>query len=109
MGGFSYRDVRFEPTWEADVERLRGGHPAPAPIDEVLEKFDFIVSRAAEQYPEVPGTDYRVMEIAPARGLPRLNAWFRVAEDGVVSAEHVEEAETEGEEDVEAGPQMDEG
>lgn len=106
-GGNSYRDVRFQPTWEADVERLRSGQAPPAPVDEVLEEFDWTIARIGDQYPEIEGTGLRVMEIPPARGLPRLNAWFRIGDDGIVCAESVEEVASEEEEDQEAGPELD--
>ncbi len=101
------RDVIFEPTWEASLSNLRGGHAPPAPIDQVLEEFDWTVSRIGDEYYRVGGTDLRVVDIPPARGLTRLNAWFSIGEDGKVHAILIEAVQTEEEEDVGGGPELD--
>lgn len=107
-GGFSRRrDVSFERTWEASLAKLRGGQPPPAPIDEVLEDFDWTVARIGDQYYRVGGTDLRVVEIPPAKGLPRLNAWFSIGADEMVHAIEVEVVESEREEDEGGGPELD--
>jgi hypothetical protein len=103
LDGFSYWTVQFEPSWEQDLERLRRGQPPPAPIDEVLEAFDWTVARIGDSYAEVGGTRLRVVEILPSRGLLRLNAWFTFGEDRLVHGIAIDEVGAAEEEDEDGG------
>ncbi len=101
MGLPRFRDVRFEPTWEEDLARLRGGSPAPAPIDEVVGELSVILGSLADTYPTVGGTPFRKLDVVSARGLPALTAWFRIENDECVACYHLDEVTEEAEEDVE--------
>lgn len=94
----NYRRIQFEASWEADLEQLRAGQQPPADVDEVVDGIDWTLGRLADQYPEVAGTPFRVLQIPSARGLPELNAWFTV-EDDHVCCHRLLEAETFDEED----------
>lgn len=99
MGQRSPRDVRFEPTWEDDLERLRGGQPAPAAIDEVVGELSVVLASLAEAYAPVGGTPFRKLDIVAARGLPALTAWFRIEDDARVACYHLDEVADDAEED----------
>ncbi len=101
MGTRRFRDVRFEPTWEDDLARLRGGSPAPAPVDEVVGELSVILGSLADTYPPVGGTPFRKLDVVSARGLPPLTAWFRIESDECVACYHLDEVLEEAEEDVE--------
>jgi hypothetical protein len=91
-------DIRFEESWESDLENLRAGADPPAPVDEVVESVELVLSSQANSYPQVGSTTLRIMGISPARGLPRLNVWFYVRETVVVCC-HLEPDTTQAEED----------
>jgi hypothetical protein len=80
-----YRGVRYETTWERDLERLRDGVAAPAAIDEVVSEIEPVLSRLGENYPVVGDGPFRVMSIVAARGLPKLEAWFVVEDEKCVA------------------------
>lgn len=94
-----YRRIRYEPAWEVDLARLRGGKPAPAEIDEIISEIEPVLSRLCEEYPLVNGTNFRVMSIVAARGLPRLDAWFQVESEECVVCFRLEEVIVAEEED----------
>lgn len=95
-----FRNVRFEPTWETDLERLRGGNPSPAPVDEVVGEISVILGALADEYPPVGGTPFRKLDVVSARGLPALTAWFRIESDECVACYHLDEVVEEAEEDL---------
>ncbi len=95
----NYRNVRFEPTWETDLKRLRNGQPPPAAVDEVISEVELVLARIAESYPAVGGTPFRVLNIPASRGLPPLNAWFRIESEKCVACYHLEEIPQAEEED----------
>jgi hypothetical protein len=94
----NYRNVQYEASWEADLVQLRGGVPAPAPVDEVIESLDWTLGRLADDYPLVGATGFRVMNIPSARDVPALEAWFTVKSDRVC-CHRLLVAETAAEED----------
>lgn len=94
-----YRGIRYEPTWEQDLERWREGKPAPAEIDEVIGEIEPVLARICEEYPRVNGTEFRVLSIVSARGLPRLEAWFVVESDECVACYHLEAAVADDKDD----------
>jgi hypothetical protein len=73
-----YRDVQWHSTWEEDLVHLRAGHAAPAAVDEVISEVEPILARTCENYPIVADTGFRVMNVVAARGLPKLEVWFRI-------------------------------
>jgi hypothetical protein len=93
------RSIIWEPSWEADIDHLRAGKKAPAPIDEVIESIEFVLSNIADDYPGVGTTDFRVLLIRTARGLPELEAWFRIEEDDSIHCYRVIPVERAEEED----------
>lgn len=94
-----YRGVRYEPSWEQDLDRLRAGQPPPAPVDEVISDVEPVLSRIADLYPLVADSPFRVLNIVSARGLPALTVWFRIESDECVACLHLEEAPVAAEED----------
>jgi len=95
----SYRNVRFETTWEADLERLRNGDDPPALVDEVVGEIDWVLSRLADSYKPVDGTQFRFLNIPGVRGLSSLTAWFVIESDECVVCYKLEEVLYSAEED----------
>ena len=93
-----YRDIKYDAAWEKDLTVLRNGAQAPAAIDEVISEIEPILARLCEDYELVNGTDFRVMNIVAARGLPKLQAWFQIESDECVCCYRLEAA-VENEED----------
>jgi hypothetical protein len=93
------RDVAWCASFEADLERLRDGEDAPAPVDRVLEEVDLVLGRMCEDYPEVLDTGFRFMNTMASLDLPVMTLWFKIESDEIVACYHLEPRSDDDQED----------
>ncbi len=101
------RTVIHSKEWEESVKNFRGNSAPPALIDQIEIGIDFVLASVPHEYPEVDGTDIRVLNVHASGSLPALNAFFRIVDENEVECLRLELREQQFGEEDDTGDEFD--